>query len=88
MLAGCENSARDTPSVSNVGRGEVCKAVDYGNNILYFPCIEAPFANSLAKYLRENKNKDVTAMTSNGTGANGYPVGYFVIVHPAEITKH
>ena len=80
LLAGCGGRAGD---ISNVGStSDLCKPVDYGNNVLYFPCAQAGFANSLSKYLGENQSKEVAAMTGNGISVpnGGMNIGYFVVV--------
>jgi hypothetical protein len=77
LLAGCG----ETRDISNVGSAsDLCKPVDYGNNVLYFPCVAAAFAKSLSKYLGENQSKEVAVMTYNDIVLEGLVIGYFVVV--------
>lgn len=74
-LTACSDTAADP---QNVHKGEPGKVVDYGNNVYYFPYTSEYFGNSLSQFLTQHPELEVSGMSGNGTGGNGYDLGYFV----------
>lgn len=74
-LAGCDSASNP----KNVGQG-ACSVVDYRNGVLYFPCTEDAFANSLSQYRESHSDLDVVSIAGNGNGTYGHDQGYFVVV--------
>jgi len=84
IACGCDSTANTfSNKASNpVGLTGMVAPVDYGNGVLYFPCNQAIFANSLSVYLKTHPEKHTVAMAGDGTDTNFYGAdrGYFVIV--------
>lgn len=76
IICGC-TTASDR---NEVGNTEIINPIDYGNGVLYFPCVESKFANSLSDYLLANPSLRVDAISGDGTGGYGYDLGYFVVI--------
>ncbi|TSC83271.1 MAG: hypothetical protein G01um101419_101 [Parcubacteria group bacterium Gr01-1014_19] len=91
-LVGCSDGRNDPDKAQNVHPStNMQNIVNYGNNIYYFPHVEASFGNHLATFLNEHKDLEVVSIAADDYCGHGYTKGYFVVFRkkqlPAENPK-
>lgn len=80
IFAGCVNDPINPANVVNGNEdGLISRVVDYGNGVYYFPMTNADFGNALSSFIEKHPELELVAVTENGTGFNGYDLGYFVV---------
>jgi len=80
MSAGCILDTNGIPqSMELATPTDIVQPIDYGNGVLYFPCTNAVFGNSLSAYLDSHIAR-VQAVSNDGTWGSGATGGYWVVV--------
>ncbi|MBI5077017.1 hypothetical protein HZB94_01370 [Candidatus Falkowbacteria bacterium] len=78
--------AKKSPAANpeNIGKTNILLPVEYGQGVYYFPCVAAEFANSLATFIKQHPELEITSIAPDDKGERkmqngGYISGYFVV---------
>jgi hypothetical protein len=78
LIGGCD-SAANPKNVRDLDTSSIAGIVNYGNHVYYFTSKGANFGNALSKFIGENPNMELVAITDEGTGMYGAATGHFVV---------